>query len=78
MMTPSARYADILLPDTLGPETNDAACQGGSHGDVACMLAIQEAVKPMTRSRPLRSAGFSPRSSGSRRNSPKAALRWAG
>lgn len=40
MMTPSARYADILLPDTLGPETNDAACQGGSHGDVACMLAI--------------------------------------
>lgn len=28
MMTPSARYADILLPDTLGPETNDAACQG--------------------------------------------------
>ena len=47
MMTPSARYADILLPDTLGPETNDAACQGGSHGDVACMLAIQEAVKPM-------------------------------
>lgn len=47
MMTPSARYADILLPDTLGPETNDAACQGGSHGDVACMRAIQEAVKPM-------------------------------
>ena len=46
MMTPSARYADILLPDTLGPETNDAACQGGSHGDVAVMLAIQEAVKP--------------------------------
>lgn len=46
MMTPSARYADILLPDTLGPETNDAACQGGSHGDVALMLAIQKAVEP--------------------------------
>lgn len=40
MMTPSCRYADILLPDTLGPETNDMACQGGSHGDVAEMLAI--------------------------------------
>lgn len=46
MMTPSCRYADILLPDILGPETNDAACQGGSHGDVACMLAIQKAVEP--------------------------------
>ena len=38
MMTPSCRYADILLPDMLGPETNDAACQGGSHGDV-CLHA---------------------------------------
>ena len=46
MMTPSCRYADILLPDVLGPETNDLACQGGSHGDVACMLAIQKAVEP--------------------------------
>ena len=46
MMTPSARYADILLPDTFGPETNDLACQGGSHGDVAAMIAIQQAVNP--------------------------------
>lgn len=46
MMTPSCRYADILLPDTLGPETDDMACQGGSHGDVAAMLAIQKAVEP--------------------------------
>lgn len=46
MMTPSCRYADILLPDILGPETDDAACQGGSHGDVACMIAIQKAVEP--------------------------------
>lgn len=46
MMTPSCRYADILLPDTLGPETVDMACQGGSHGDVAVMLAIQKAVDP--------------------------------
>ncbi|MDL2059911.1 molybdopterin-dependent oxidoreductase [Mesosutterella sp. AGMB02718] len=46
MMTPSARYADILLPDTLGPETNDLASNGGSHGDVAGLLAIQKAVEP--------------------------------
>ncbi|MCI5851279.1 MAG: molybdopterin-dependent oxidoreductase [Sutterellaceae bacterium] len=46
MMTPSARYADILLPDTLGPETNDIACQGGSHGDVAELLAIQKGIEP--------------------------------
>ena len=46
MMTPSCRYADILLPDTLGPETDDMACQGGSHGDVAVILAIQKAVEP--------------------------------
>lgn len=46
MMTPSCRYADILLPDTLGPETTDAACQGGSHGDMALMLSIDKAVEP--------------------------------
>lgn len=40
MMTPSARYADILLPDVLGPETNDIAANGGSHGDVAALLAL--------------------------------------
>ena len=27
MMTPTCRYADILLPDVLGPETDDIACQ---------------------------------------------------
>ncbi len=52
MMTPSCRYADILLPDILGPETDDAACQGGSHGDVACMLAIQKAVEPQWEQKP--------------------------
>lgn len=52
MMTPSCRYADILLPDTLGPETVDMACQGGSHGDVACMLAIQKAVDPQFEQKP--------------------------
>lgn len=52
MMTPSARYADILLPDVLGPETNDIAVNGGSHGDVAALLAIQEAVKPQFEQKP--------------------------
>ncbi len=52
MMTPSARYADILLPDTLGPETEDLACQGGSHGDMAVMLAIQKAVEPVGEAKP--------------------------
>ncbi len=52
MMTPSCRYADILLPDTLGPETTDAACQGGSHGDVAEMLAIQKAIEPRFEEKP--------------------------
>lgn len=52
MMTPSCRYADILLPDILGPETTDLACQGGSHGDIACMLAIQKAVEPQYEQKP--------------------------
>ncbi len=52
MMTPSCRYADILLPDILGPETTDMACQGGSHGDIACMLAIQKAVEPQYEQKP--------------------------
>lgn len=46
MMTPSCRYADVLLPDTLGPETDDMATLGGSHGDTTVMLAIQKAVEP--------------------------------
>lgn len=51
-MTPSCRYADILLPDTLGPETVDAACQGGSHGDVSLMLAIQKGIEPQWEQKP--------------------------
>lgn len=52
MMTPSARYADILLPDTLGPETDDITATGGSHGDVAGLLAIQKAIEPQFEQKP--------------------------
>lgn len=52
MMTPSARYADILLPDTLGPETDDLASAGGSNGDVASLLPMKKAVEPAWEQRP--------------------------
>ena len=46
MMTPSARYADILLPDTLGPEADDVTASGGSNGDSAAILPLHKAVEP--------------------------------
>ncbi len=47
MMTPSARYAEILLPDTLGPETDDMAGNGDSMGDLAFITPMQKAVEPL-------------------------------
>ncbi|MCF0254365.1 MAG: dimethyl sulfoxide reductase subunit A, partial [Duodenibacillus sp.] len=41
-----------LLPDTLGPETDDIAARGGSHGDVAGLLAIQKCVEPQWEQKP--------------------------
>lgn len=35
MMTPSCRYADILLPDVMSAETNDIACGGSSNGSTS-------------------------------------------
>lgn len=45
-MTPSARYADILLPDTLHMETVDFAGDGYATGEHNFIVALQQAVKP--------------------------------
>ena len=52
MMTPSARYADILLPDTLGPETDDIVGNGDSMGDLACLYPMHKAVEPQYDQKP--------------------------
>ena len=54
MMTPWARYADILLPDTLGPEADDVTASGGSNGDSAAILPLHKAVEPQWEQRPTR------------------------
>jgi len=45
-MTPSARYADVLLPDTLHMETVDFAADGYATGEHNFLVALQQAVKP--------------------------------
>jgi anaerobic dimethyl sulfoxide reductase subunit A len=45
-MTPSARYADILLPDTTNVETNDLIGQGQS-GSLGYLIATSQAIKPL-------------------------------
>lgn len=45
-MTPSARYADILLPDVMAQENFDYAADGYASGSSNFLVAIQQAVKP--------------------------------
>lgn len=52
MMTPSARYADILLPDTLGPEADDLTASAGSNGIIASLLPMHKCVEPQWEQRP--------------------------
>ena len=52
MMTPSARYADILLPDTLGPESFDLVGNGDSMGDLAFIYPMHKAVEPQFEQKP--------------------------
>ena len=46
MMTASCRYADVLLPDTLGNETEDLVGNGDSMGETAFITPIHKAVNP--------------------------------
>lgn len=45
-MTPSARYADILLPDVMQMETPDIAADSYASGRYTFMVAMHQAVKP--------------------------------
>jgi DmsA/YnfE family anaerobic dimethyl sulfoxide reductase A subunit len=45
-MTPSARYADILLPDVMAQENFDYAADGYAQGAGSFLVALQQAVKP--------------------------------
>ena len=45
-MTPSAKFADILLPDTMQQETVDIAADGYATGTSNFMVALQKAVNP--------------------------------
>jgi anaerobic dimethyl sulfoxide reductase subunit A len=52
-MTPSARYADILLPDVTSFELWDLAADGYATGTLNFMVSIQPAHPPMFEARPL-------------------------
>ena len=45
-MTPSARYADILLPDTTNFEKNDIATNGDT-GSMGYVIFTEQAIEPM-------------------------------
>lgn len=52
-MTPSARYADILLPDVTSFELWDLAADGYASGELTFMTSIQPAIAPVGEARPL-------------------------
>ncbi len=45
-MTPSAKFADILLPDTMQQETTDYAADGYASGTGNFLVALQKAIDP--------------------------------
>lgn len=49
---PRQNEALILLPDTLGPETDDICGNGDSMGDLACIYPMHKAVDPAFDQRP--------------------------
>lgn len=52
-MTPSARYADILLPDVSSFELWDLAADGYASGALTFMVSLQPAIEPLGEAMPL-------------------------
>ncbi len=52
-MTPSTRYADILLPDVTSFEMWDLTADGYSSGILNFMISVQPSIKPFEEARPL-------------------------
>lgn len=52
-LTPSARYADILLPDVTSFELWDLAADGYASGALNFMVSIQPAIEPLGEARPM-------------------------
>ncbi|HEK1899763.1 TPA: molybdopterin-dependent oxidoreductase [Proteus mirabilis] len=51
-MTPSAKYADILLPDVTTVETNDLINNSYASGAYHYMVRLQNAIEPLWENRP--------------------------
>lgn len=52
MMTPTARFADYVLPDVLGPEVDDFSADSYSVGGQCYLIAMQKAVEPQWEQKP--------------------------